>query len=166
MDNGEEPLERLEINNCSIEKICEMAEDVLIKLETISYYYKEDGSSIYAELNNDKSINKEEFSKIAFKRIRAELHREEALGIDFLIKRILDEEYTLEDALNTTAAELKEKIAPLRKKIVGLFKDYSERVTPYYVGEDADEDLLLELVAMRLRERMIVAAAQRIKEGL
>lgn len=149
--------EKIDITD--FEKLCLLADDVFDQIRYNSYRYENNGDSIsdlYFQIENEDEAREE-----VRRRVDAEIEKETATQTIDLIDMILNENYTLRDAIDTTAAELKERIRPLSGKIVGIFKKPEWRNTPYYVDESVDEELLLEIFAMRLRDRMIVFGAQR-----
>lgn len=54
------------------------------------------------------------------------------------------------------------KINSLETRILGMFRNGTRCDTEYYVDNSISDEYLLELFCMRVRDRMIVFAAQRI----
>lgn len=127
-----------------IENIILLADDVLKQIQYNFNFYDEEGYPIYRKCS-DISDSKEQL---------------------ILTNIIRSKDYTLDDAINYSAEELIVKLQPIRRKILGTFRNGAEQDTVtndtnFYADETVSDEYLLTIFAMRLRDRMILMAAQR-----
>lgn len=87
---------------------------------------------------------------------------------DLIISMLSDEEYDISDAVDTTAAEIIEKLSPIRNRILRLFRcgniitDSHEFML--YADSSVSDEWLMELFAMRVRDQMIANGLERYNE--
>lgn len=90
-------------------------------------------------------------------------------GTDILILKILRDEYGFYDALFISAKEIVEKLEPIKKRIISMFRngmmEASFRYT-YYADASVDDEWLLTLFAMRIRDKMLDIADKRETDKL
>ena len=89
-----------------------------------------------------------------------QIEKDKANGIDFLIDDILRSADDLTDAIVTTPEKILEKLSPIKNRVLGMFKNGEVTTELYTVDElyadpSVPNDWLLELFAMRVRDRMI-----------
>lgn len=132
-----------------IENMILLADGVLFASKML-YMYDDDGDPVF-----DKDASKERYEK------------DKAEGIEKLIvAMICDEDYDISDAVDITAKEIIEKIAPIRERILGLFRGGkvstdSHTFDKLYADPSVPDEWLLELYAMRVRDQMIANGLHR-----
>jgi len=142
------------INIQQIEKLILLADDILNTLRYSCYAFDENGIMLW---NKDKS--NDEILEIVKNNV------EKNVEINTLISHILRSKYDLSDARYITTMEIYKKIDALETRILGMFRNGTHSDTEYYVDNSISDEYLLELFCMRVRDRMIVFAAQRIHDG-
>ena len=98
--------------------------------------------------------------------INERAEKDKANGIDFLVDDILRSADDLTDAIETTPETVLEKLSPIKSRILGMFRNGEVNTELYTVDElyadpSVPDEWLLELFAMRVRDRMISFAFQR-----
>lgn len=136
-------LEAVRINE--IEKLILLADDVLKQLCYNGHDYNKKGEPI--NINGSSKLCNEELNTMIYKIIKSK-------------------EYFLEDALAYKADTLLVKLEPISSKVIGIFRydtiqDTVHNDTNYFAHETICDDYLMELFDMRVRDRMIVMAANR-----
>lgn len=88
-------------------------------------------------------------------------------GTTLLVKKIVREEKDFDSVLATTASDLEKRLAHLKKRILGIFRSgvLEEWYRFYYYADDSvPDDWLFTMFLMRVRDRMIVFASQRLHD--
>ena len=89
-------------------------------------------------------------------------------GKDRLVWNIVHEKHKYcDEVLATTASDLEKRLAPLKKRILGIFRSgvLEEWYRFYYYADDSvPDDRLFTMFLMRVRDRMIVFASQRLHD--
>lgn len=83
---------------------------------------------------------------------------------ELVMSIICSEETTLSDAIWITVEELTEKLAPIRSRVLSLFRNGVNCDAAYYemrADPSVPDEWLFALFAMRVRDRMISAAIVR-----
>lgn len=93
--------------------------------------------------------------------IKEQAEKDEADGInDFLVNDIFYSADRLSDAIETTPETILEKLSPIKSRILGMFRNGEVNTEFYpadglYADPSVPDEWLLELFAMRVRDRMI-----------
>ena len=89
-------------------------------------------------------------------------------GTDILILKILRDEYGFYDALFISAKKIVEKLEPIRKRILSMFRNGMEELCGYiyYADASVDDEWLLTLFAIRIRDKMLEIADKRETDKL
>ena len=92
--------------------------------------------------------------------IDEQAEKDKADGIDFLVDDILHSADELSDAIETTPETVLEKLSPIKSRILGMFRNGEVNTELYtadglYADHSVPDEWLLELFAMRVRDRMI-----------
>ena len=93
-------------------------------------------------------------------------------GTDTIILKILQEaykSYSIYEAANITAEEIVKKLEPIRKRIIGMFRNGEENIEcdcVDYVDDSVDDEWLLALFAIRIRDQMINVVNERDTDEL
>ena len=89
-------------------------------------------------------------------------------GTDLLVYKIVHEKHKdFESVLAITASDLEKRLAHLKKRILGIFRSgvLEEWYRFYYYADDSvPDDWLFTMFLMRVRDRMIVFASQRLHD--
>ena len=98
-----------------------------------------------------------------------QLDKDSLDGTDKLIWNVLREEYEcFDNVLALTADDLGKKLAPLKKRVLGMFRNgvLEEwfRYT-FYADDSVPDDWLFTLFLMRVRDRKIVMAQKKLSEN-
>ena len=144
----------LKIGIQDIDKLILLADEVLDSLRFACAEFDENGIGVWS----DESKTSDELIEM----VRDNLKNDELCHI---ISRILRDRYTLSEAIYVSVDTIVEKVAPLERKIVGMFRHGVEMDTDYCVENTVTDEYLMKLFAMRVRDRMITFAMQRT-EGL
>lgn len=148
---AEKQLERIAVKLSDIEQMILMADKVLDEIITGRIgNYDDNGFPVPDELYGEQ------------------LKKDRANGTDILAFKTVREQYdTLEDVLKITAADLEEKLEPIKKRVLGIFRSgiLEEWYRFYYYADDSvPDELLFTMFIMRVRDRMIVFGAQRMHD--
>lgn len=92
-----------------------------------------------------------------------QIEKDKANGIDDLITSIICSANDLAGAVETTPEDILEKLSPIKSRILGMFRNGGipvEALWYYdlYADPSVSDEWLLELFAMRVRDRMIAYA--------
>lgn len=145
---AEKQEERIAVKIADIEQMILMADKVLdeVMMGAIGKYDE-----------NGVPLEGEAFSE--------QLKKDRADGTDLLVYKTVHEKYeTLEDVLKISAAELEKKLASIKKRVLGIFRSgiLEEWYRFYYYADGSvPDEWLFTMFLMRVRDRMIVFAAQR-----
>lgn len=87
-------------------------------------------------------------------------------GIDDLVELLLHSVHDLTDAIVITPEEILKKLSPIKSRILGMFRNGEVNTEAYicdnlYADPSVPDEWLLELFAMRVRDRMICFTVQR-----
>ena len=99
--------------------------------------------------------------------IKEQAEKDEADGIDdFLVNDILYSADDLTDAIETTPEMVLEKLSSIKNRILGMFRSGEVNTEFYpadgmYADPSVPDEWLLELFAMRVRDRMISFTLQK-----
>lgn len=138
-----------------IEELILLGDEVLDIVTLGSCRYDDNGYPLYMKYGESK----EEQEKL-FDLMKKQLDNEEINGLVHGIIR--NKNYYLEDVLDYSVDKLLELVAPIKNKIIGIFRNaYLVMDTHYNVDNTITDEYLLALFAMRLRDRMIVFSSQR-----
>ncbi|MBD5129531.1 MAG: hypothetical protein HDT43_06360 [Ruminococcaceae bacterium] len=146
---AEKEWERIAVKIEDIEQMILMSDKVLdeVMMGCISSY-DENGAPLPSE--KIKEQGEKDFSNGARK----------------LVWDIVHEKYKiLDEVLAITANDLEKRLAPLKKRILGIFRSgvLEEWYRFYYYADDTvPDDWLFTMFLMRVRDRMIVLGAQRM----
>jgi len=147
------------IKEKDIEEVILLGDDVIKQLMFNSNYYDADGISFYEKCTD-------QIGKIDFDKAHAyidECGKDESKYL--LLRLVKDQSYTLNDALNYSSRDLIERLTPIIDKAMGIFRHGSiqevTNETNFCVDSSVDDEYLKNLFAMRVRDLMIVHAAQR-----
>lgn len=100
-----------------------------------------------------------------------QLEKDKANGLnDYLIGEIFFSVDDLSAAVETTPEDILKMLAPIRKRILGMFRKGEISCDTYvcdflYAAPEVSDEWLLELFAMRVRDRMIAHALHVRKEN-
>ena len=104
----------------------------------------------------------------ASERRRKQHEKDHRDGTDLLVYKIVHEEHKdFESVLAVTASDLEKRLAHLKKRILGIFRSgvLEEWYRFYYYADDSvPDDWLFTMFLMRVRDRMIVFASQRLHD--
>lgn len=101
-----------------------------------------------------------------------QLEKDRLDGSNTIIVKILQEAYKsyhIEEAANVPAKEIVEKLEPIKKRIIGMFRNGEEDIECDcidYVDDSVDDEWLLALFAIRIRDQMINVVNQRDTDEL
>jgi hypothetical protein len=153
-----------------IEKMILLADDVLMQMMYNMSFYDDYGRSIYNLCWEKFDTEKERYVTPAHLIMKEQQNRDGFEGIQILILNMLkDRIIDLGTVRKYTSDDLMEKLQPIRNRIIGVFRNGSEQDTAmmhhtsYCADDTVSDDYLLKLFAMRLRDKMIVNAAQRLE---
>ena len=102
-------------------------------------------------------------------KLEEQMNKDRLDGTDVLIWDVLKEEYnSFDSVLAITAEDLERKLAPLKKRILGIFRsgvleEWGRYV--FYADDSVDDDWLFTLFLMRVRDRLIVMGSQKLHEN-
>lgn len=152
-------LEKVGIND--VEKMIRLADDVLRQIEMNNYLYDEEGKSLL-RLVEERGGEFEEFDAMT----KDPKHKERCEKMRRFIYDNIREKKEFYEVYDEPAAVLVKKLEPYKKCILGIFRngavqDTVTNETNYCADESVDDDYLMELLAMRLRDRKIIIAVQR-----
>lgn len=148
---AEKQLERIAVKIADIEQMILMADKVVDEVMM-------GGISRYDE--NGVPLEGEAFSE--------QLKKDRGDETTLLVYKTVHEKHeTLEDVLRISAAELAEKLNPIKKRVLGIFRSgiLEEWYRFYYYADDSvTDEWLFTMFLMRVRDRMIVFGAQRTED--
>lgn len=91
--------------------------------------------------------------------INEQIKKDRANGTDCLLETFIRSFHELSSAVAVTPAEIMEKLAPLKNRILGMFRNgevFTERMPNVLLADPSvPDDWLLELFAMRVRDKII-----------
>lgn len=132
-----------------------LADSVLDQCLYDLYFYEDYGVFLYDKF---ESIISEDGNIEHF--ISDQRKKDEAQGIDMLLKRFIKrKDYDLTAALEIKSEEILILLLPLHKRIAGMFRNLEDATVCPDIS--VNDEYLLKLFAMRVRDRMIVLGAQR-----
>ena len=84
--------------------------------------------------------------------------------VDLVETIIYKEKYDLSEAVETMAGDLAKRLSPIKRRVVGMFRNgvSCDSFDDIYADPSVSDDWLFELFAMRIRDRMIAAALERL----
>ena len=136
-----------------IEKLILLADEVLDQVVLYIFKYDDNGYPI-------KSGQSKEERQKAIDLVMEQMKNRELSELVYRIIR--DKNYSLTDALDYTAEDLLKLVDSIKKRIIGIFRNaYLSFDTNYSIDNTVTDEYLLQLFAMRLRDRMIVFSSQR-----
>lgn len=142
----EKQLERIAVKIEDIEKMILMSDKVLdeVMMGSISSY-DENGAPLPSE------------------KIKEQGEKDYRYGTDRLVLKLVREEYEIfDDVLMITASDLEKELGHLKKRILGILEEWYRFY--YYADPSVPDDWLFTMFLMRVRDRMIVIAAQRMHD--
>lgn len=104
--------------------------------------------------------------------INEQIEKDKANGIDNdLIMSIIHSVHDITDAVETTPEKILEKLSPIRNRILGMTRNGGIPTDSFELDElcadpSVPDEWLLELFAMRVRDRMIACALHKDKEKI
>lgn len=113
--------EKIDITD--FEKLCLLADDVFDQIRHSSYRYENNGDSIsalYFQIENEDEAREE-----VRRRVDAEIEKETAAQTIDLIDMILNENYTLRDAITQLRQNLKKEFVPYPGKLSEFLRNLS-----------------------------------------
>ena len=144
-----------------IEGMIRLADDVLNQMERNANVYDDNGVSVFQTHTEEN----------AFALLREEKHWERAMDLQEQVREVIHEKVSYEMAYYGTMEEqgILDKIAPLRERILGIFRNGAEQnsvtnETEFCADESVPDEYLLKLFAMRIRDRRITGAVLRFPE--
>ena len=143
-----------------MEKLILLADDVLTQVAWQLQYYNADGRSL-DELcrQNDGSVDEKRWFK--------EWERNRQVDeLSMLLKQYLREKVSVNEVRYERAESILERLEPLKTRIIGIFRNGAEQnsvtnETEFCADESIPDETLLELFAMRVRDRRLLFALQR-----
>ena len=135
-------MEKRALNITDIAEMIYLADGVLSAARA-AFMFDENGVRLHGDAPNEQ----------------AEKDKEDGID-DFLVNDILYSADDLTDAIETTPETILEKLSPIKSRILGMFRN-GEVTTEFYPADGMYADAsvpdkwLLELFAMRVRDRMI-----------
>lgn len=138
-----------------IEKLILLADEVLDQVVFYIFRYDDNGYPICIKYGQSKEERQKAIDLVMEQMKNRELSE--------LVYRIIrDKNYSLTDSLDYTAEYLLKLVDSIKKRIIGIFRNaYLSFDTNYSVDNTVTDEYLLQLFAMRLRDRMIVFSSQR-----
>lgn len=138
-----------------IEKLILLGDEVLDQVVFTIFRYDDNGYPIYLKYGQSKEERKKASNLVMEQIQNRELSK-------FVYNIIRDKKYSLENVLDYSADELLALVNPIKKRIIGIFRNgHLVFETNYSVDNTVTDEYLLQLFAMRLRDRMIVFSSQR-----
>ena len=155
-------LQKIKIDD--IENMIRLGDDVLRQMEFNSEFYDENGVS-FVEKAEAEGVK----ANSILRQIREESHYKNALETQRIMFEVIREEKTFQDVYYDSLDDILEAIEPLKKQILGIFRNGAEQntvtnETNFCADESVSDEYLLKLFAMRIRERRITIAVQRMPE--
>lgn len=111
------------------------------------------------------SMYDEDGAGINGKRYIEQLEKDKADKTADLVETVIyKEEYDLTDAVETMVGDLTKRLSSIKRRVVGMFRNgvSCDSFDDIYADPSVPDDWLFELFAMRVRDRMIVAALNRL----
>lgn len=138
-----------------IEKLILLGDEVLDQVVFYIFRYDDNGYPICIKYGQSKEERQKAIDLVMEQMKNRELSE--------LVYRIIrDKNYSLTDALDYTAEYLLKLVDSIKKRIIGIFRNaHLSFDTNYSVDNTVTDEYLLQLFAMRLRDRMIVFSSQR-----
>ena len=138
-----------------IEKLILLGDEVLDQVVFYIFRYDDNGYPICIKYGKSKEERQKAIDLVMEQMKNRELSE--------LVYRIIrDKNYSLTDSLDYTAEYLLKLVDSIKKRIIGIFRNaYLSFDTNYSVDNTVTDEYLLQLFAMRLRDRMIVFSSQR-----
>ena len=134
-------LERKAVKITDIAEMIYLADGVLSAARA-AFMFGDDGARLRGEAINEQT------------------EKDKSDGIDFLVDDILRSTDDLTDVIETTPETVLEKLSPIKSRILGMFRSGEVNTEFYpadglYADPSVPDEWLLELFAMRVRDRMI-----------
>ena len=135
-----------------IEKLILLGDEVLDEVTFSNSFYDYKGYPVYhigVSIEEQRNLNRMQME-----------NEEQNLRV---YKIIRNKNYSLADARGYRAEELLTLVDSFKTKIIGIFRGGANLMgnTPYCVDDTVTDEYLLELFAMRLRDRMIIFSLNR-----
>lgn len=107
-----------------------------------AYMYNEKGVQLHADAINEQ------------------IQKDRENGIEDLVELLLHSVHDLTDAIETTPEKILKKLSPIHSRILGMFRNGKVNTEAYmydalYADSSVPDEWLLELFAMRVRDKII-----------
>ena len=140
-------LERKAVKITDIAEMIYLADGVL-SASRAAFMFDENGIRLHGEAINEQT------------------EKDKSDGIDFLVDDILRSADDLTDAIETAPETILEKLSPIKSRVLGMFRSGEVNTEFYpadrlYADPSVPDEWLLELFAMRVRDRMISFVCQK-----
>lgn len=144
------------ITEANVEEMMRLAEDVCRALDMNYNSYNSEGYNIF-----DKYY-REDAPEDSIKQPLEEQRRNRD-GKETLLIELYHEERTLTEVININIEELLELLQPILNKAIGIFRKGTgfDGETNYRVAESVNYKYLTKLFGMRVRDMMLIHAAQK-----
>lgn len=144
-------MEKIALNITDIANMIYLADGVLFAARA-AFVFDENG----VRLHGEAAINEQ-------------LEKDKANGLGDLIDEIFGSAGDLAAAVETTPEDILKMLAPIRPRILGMFRNGEISCDTYvcdflYAAPEVSDKWLLDLFAMRVRDRMIACALHKDKE--
>lgn len=145
-------MEKIALNITDIANMIYLADGVLFAVRA-AFMFDENGVRLHGEAAVNEQIEKDK-----------------ANGIDGdPIMEIIGSAGDITGAVETTPEKILEKLSPIKSRILGMFRNGEVPTDSFELDElcadpEVPDEWLLELFAMRVRDRMIANALQKDKE--